>query len=75
MNTHILSGHHLHWHWMESMCHKMNLAIHNPKMWAIISVCALVAALIFLAMIASTMEGEPTMPYYYDYPLYPQAAP
>lgn len=75
MNTHILSGHHLHLHWLDVLGHKMNEALHNPKMWAIIAVCALIAALIGLAMIASTMEGEPTMPYYYDYPGFPQAIP
>jgi hypothetical protein len=75
MNTHTVQHHHLDWHWMNIMGHRLNLAIHNPKVWAVVGVLALISAFIAMAMIAGNVESEPMSPYLNEFPGYPPVAP
>ncbi len=67
MNTHMISGHHLDWHWMD----KLSSAVHSPKLWIALGIFTLLAAMYVLAFYASMGEGQGPMPYDYGYPSYP----
>ncbi len=71
MNAHLTSQH-IHWNWMHEFSHRLEQALHSPRVWQIVAVVAAISAVIMLLAFAQMFSGGGTdqMPYY-GYPSYP----
>lgn len=73
MNAHLTSHHELHWHWMYEFAQKLEKAFQSPRVWQIVALVAVIAAIVLLLAFAQVFSGgsaDQTIPYY-GYPSYP----
>jgi hypothetical protein len=74
MDTHLLHNHHLGFGKLDTLAHKLAHWACNPRVWAVIAVCALVAAFILLAVVAGRLDTSQSFRYL-EYPGYPPIVP
>ncbi len=72
MNAHLTSEH-IQWNWMHEFSHKLEQAIHSPRVWQIVIAVAIIAAIVMLMAFAQVFSGGSTEQtyQYYGYPSYP----
>lgn len=72
MNAHITSEHNAETHRMFELVHKMETALHSPRVWQICAAVLIIALIVMLMAFAEVFSGssQNAMPYY-GYPSYP----